>query len=404
MIKKCLALIITSALFLALLILILVPEKPLCPYQNEASQVVKAIPIPSEKNKYETLLKEISKLEGHQETYFYEVYKAVTFFHEINGFHRKNYLEKQRALIHSAVAATRLYDQIQDHDASLQFPSDRALSLKKFGFFKERPSPYYEVICWELALLLGCEEYIAPTCLGVCQEKERVYQSYIEGRINPRLFQSNEKFSRRILEIELDTFCKANAFFILLGHQDLIPFNIPVTKSRIPILWDNESVFPVSNQVAVWKKRGHLEFKVPFVNILIDYPQAYSPIKDKKVLLSTLEAWNKEDLIQYLNHPLNCERLTKKQREALLERFDYLTDRDALTDSSTFREYIEKIFPDLFIGAKDVRELVAKLVDYPVTDMSALYFIDRYRDWWDPLTEEDHKTLNNWIEKNHILR
>lgn len=404
MLKKCLLLIATFSLFLCLLHL--VPQNTTFPYQHEACRIVKTIPIPSERKKYNALVREISRLDEHQETYFYEIYKTVTFFHEIPGFRQKDFLVKQRRLIHSAIAATLLSIQVENQGCPLQFPSERVVSLNGFGFFKERPTPYYEVLCWELAYLLGCGDYIVPTCRGAYKGMETVYQPHVEGRIHRYLFQSSEKFPQRVLEIDLETFCKANAFFILLGHQDLIPFNIPVTKKKIPILWDNESVFPPSNQICVQKGQNRVEFKVPFINVLIDYPQAFSPLNHKKNLSKTFEDWveKRESLIQYFNHPLNRERLTKEQRDAFFERFDHLTDPTALLTSHTFREFIEKIFPDLFIGSNEARELVTKLVNYPVTDMSALFFIDRYRDWWDSLSEEDHQSLDNWIEKNHIFR
>ena len=116
------------------------------------------------------------------------------------------------------------------------------------------------------------------------------------------------------------------------------------------------------------------------------------------------EKKRREDLTTYLNHPLNREQISDAQKSSRIERLDLLTNSETLAHSSNLREFIERIFPDVFEGSVEAKKLVSKWTHDPVTDMSALYFIDRCRDWWDALTEEDLNTFDNWIEKNHVLR
>jgi hypothetical protein len=377
-------------------------------YQREAKQLHRYIAIKKYRNRFTHLLHLIDRIEGRKEKalLYFEVCRSLRYFLDIPGFRTRKYLDKQTTLLSQAANAVLYAEKHPINKKTLQTESKRSLSVGPLGYFKMRTKPLTEVLCWDLSFLFDCTDHVAPTCQVFYEGKDVVFQPHIEGKIHNHLFQFTNKFSRRSKSIDLFTFWKFNLFMIMLGHNDLVPFNIAIKKRGIPVSWDNEYTFSGNITVYAAKNSSKMRFQLPFVNILLDYPQAYQSLSsfEQTQVKQLMQKWKtiQENLLLYLKHPYTKQTLSEGRMTAFFNRLNLLTDEILLDHIPILREYIKHQFPDVFIGTDEACRLVENVLENPVTPMSAVYFIHGCREWWWSLTDADQIEFNKWIEKNHL--
>ena len=408
MILRLSALLVPAATLLALIFQVPHSHNNAVPFKREAKQLCHHIAIKKYKNRFTHLLHLIDRIEGKEEkaTLYFEVCRSLRYFLDIPGFRTREYLDKQTTLLTQAASAIFYAEKRFLDKEVLQTESKRSFSVGQLGYLKIRYKPLAEIICWDLSFLFDCMDHVAPTCQAFFEGKEVVYQPHIEGKIHNHLFQFTNKFSHRSKWIDSLTFWRFNLFMIMLGHNDLVPFNIPINKRGVPVSWDNEYTFPGNITVCATKTSSKVHFQLPFVNVLLDYPQAYQPLSsfERAKVKRLMQKWKtiQENLLLYVKHPYTKETLSEEQTMAFLNRLNLLTDEELLDRIPILRDFIKHHFPDVFIGTDEACRLVEKVLKVPVTPMSAIYFIHGCREWWWSLTDADQIEFNKWIEKNHL--
>lgn len=374
------------------------------PHQAEAKALFEKVPYSKYRNRLEHLVRLIDRIEEIEarNTLFFEVCRMTRYFLDIPGFHTRSFLERQTTLLTQATRSALYLEKTFQN----KMDGKRVFSVGPYGYIKERPLPLHEVICSDLSVLFDCMDYIAPTCETFFNGKPMVYQPRIEAKVHNHLFQFSKRFSSRSKQIDLLVFWKFNLFMILLGHSDLVPFNIPITKRKIPVSWDNEYTFLTNLHVKAEKKRPQFLYQLPFVNVLLDYPQAYHKLSKGELsrVKRIMQKWKalQNNITLYMEHPYTKHRLTSLQSHVLQDRLTLLTDEALLKDDPILRNYIKHQFPDIFCGTEEACLLVEKILHEPVTPMSATYFIYGCRNWPAFMKGEDQEVFNKWIEKNHL--
>lgn len=387
-------LFILGALFIGLIFQI--PKDRSSSSKREVESLIKQISFKKERSNFSRLLQKIEA----ESVIYQEMHRTLRYFFDIPGFRKREYLEIQSNLLTHALAASLYGKKLPISD------SDRVFSLDGYGYIKNRHTPFLETICWDLSFLFGCSDHIAPTCEILFEKEHVVFQPKVDGKVHNHLLKFTNKEGHRTKFIKRVPFWKFNLFMIALGHTDLIPYNIAINKRGVPLSWDNEYTFSSSNYVSAEKTPPQYTYLLPFVNLMLDYPQALESLstEEQKKILQLMRQWKSlsKNIELYMTHSYTKHRISPMQLKAIIERVALLTDEVALLKTPILREYIEHQFPDVFIGAEDACSLLKHILDDPVSPLSATLFIYGPRTWWEPLTEDDNTLFNNWIEENHL--
>jgi len=368
-------------------------------YRNKAYVAVRKLPHP----KYQKRLRRILKLaervvdeEAKNELYF-EVVRTLRYFFDIKGFHQKDFLDKQTVLLHKSVSTIITF---QDHEEMVYQNNVKkphyflALKEKQYGVFKTRTPAYREMACWDLSHFFGCSEHIAPTLTLTFRGELASYQPFINAKVSNFSLYRPPKYHTRVDSL---TFWKTNLFVLILGLRDLVPPNIPISKSGNLILYDTEAVFVPFNQVKKYKK----SIKLPFVNFMITWPQAKKGLsaREARRLNQFVTHWNEEDLDAYLSHPLTKLQLSNRAYTALMERIQILKDFGRFEENQTFEELFLYFYPEFYKGVEEILPLIQRITKCPLSPYTALYFISHPDSYWKNLSPVDCQRLLDWVEK-----
>lgn len=382
--------VIYGFLFLCLMSGLIAHDLPLLKYEKRLSSV-------------RALATQINDDQTRKEL-LYELERIREYYFSIPGFQTKEYLDKQTTLIQHAVSAFLLKQRryaVNERKIGNRDHQNIQLSLgrKQLGFIKERPEKNKEIICWDLSLLFGCSEYLAPTLSVSFDGFTSSYQPYINAKIHKQLFQDLSHCFNRHERVSLVSFWKINLLSYVIGHLDLVSPNIPITKQGMIILFDNEDTLTPTNTIQ-GSKWG---LSLPLVNYMVEWPQAERGLSEEeaKELNALVIKWKGLDLHAYWNHPYTKIQLSEDEKRALEERVNTLIQYFPISEGMTYSEFFTKLFPTIFNGMEEILPTVQRITNQNITPYSALVFISSCRSWWENLSEADNQLLLNWVDKYH---
>ena len=373
-------------------------------YSIEAQKGVKRLSHLKYQSRFERIIKLTERIEDERakEELYFEICRTLNYFYDLKGFHQKSYLEKQTSLLHAAASAFITY-QTNDKVESRRIGNPEHCSYqltskkKEYGFFKKRDQSNREIACWDLSHLFGCSEHIAPTIAMSFQGNYGSYQPYIQAKVHKQLFYSLSNLPKSYGDIGMLTFWKANLFALIIGHLDLVSPNIPTTKRRNLVFFDNEATFSPINHIQGSRENLFL----PLVNVMMEWPQAKQKLTAKEAtkLNQLVKGWREIDLDSYLNHPLTNLELREQEAAALKERIEKISNFFPFSKGQTFEDLFLYCYPDFYRGKEEILPLVEQILDRPFSPYSALVFISTCRGSYEGLSDEDNQKLLELVEK-----
>ena len=319
---------------------------------------------------------------------------------QIPSFQSNGYLNKKKDLILQGLNGLQ---QATTHQAEQLLRicnparEGRVLS-ENIGIYKKDRSIFKEALVWELSVILGCDQYIAPSLPLYIHGSEATFQPYFSVSSVGRFVKNEQEMPQKM---RLEDYWALALFTFLIGHSDLNGDNLHFTKNGY-VLLDNDCSFPLYNKPISTDGRY---LRVPFQNVLVDFSCSQEPLTgiSYERVVSTLNDWkNKEnDLRNYFEISKVVQRMDSKMSEqAFWERWEKLLYLH-LSPGISFRQFIQSIFPEHFKQIEIAQQLASQIIGYSVGPMSALHFLGPVIGYW-PIEKKILNEVYKWIRSNHV--
>jgi hypothetical protein len=342
-----------------------------------------------------------SFLVGPKVNAFQNAIESTVFLCEqIPALHKCDYLDKKIELILKALNGFRL---------SKTHPMERFVKIcnperegrvlsKEAGIYKKDRDVHKEALVWELSVILGCDQFFAPSLPIFIHDSEATFQPFFSVSSMERFIQDGQEMS---LMIPLEDYWILTLCTFLIGHSDLNGDNLHFNESGF-FLIDNDCSFPSINKPT--SLDGH-SLSVPFQNVLIDFDcsqKKLSGVSYQRVI-AILNDWkNREkDLEKFFSlSPLVQRRDFKMCEQAFWERWRKILDAELLPETD-LRTFIQTIFPEHFKQIDVAQELASRVLGLKAGPMSALHLLGAYIRYCsvDPVIYDE---VYRWINFNHV--
>lgn len=269
----------------------------------------------------------------------------------------------------------------------------RMFKVKKHGIIlKVRgENSINDMYPWELSILFDSHQFLAPAFPIEIGKRLVIIQPLIKFTFAKRNRSKVRKHPRILLEkVSLTNYWKSAITSYVLGFNDLYLRNIGITKKGVIIFFDNECCFHYPNTT----ERNQLSVPMGFVSQSFDWPHFLKPLNadQAKVIQKYLIHFSnfESKLNLYLKH-----RSLPLFKEGLLFRLQQLKAFQ-VDKGTTFRDFIEFIYPRLGKGLNDLRQIASKILGEKVGHGSSLFFINR-RICNYALSDDEKPLIHEWI-------
>jgi len=319
---------------------------------------------------------------------------------QIPSLHNYNYLDKKIELILKASKGVRI-SKIHVKDRLVRICNHgregRVLS-EDVGIYKKDRDTFKEALAWELSVILGCDQFIAPSLPIYIHDNEATFQPFFSVSFMNRFIQDGQEMP---LKIPLEDYWVLTLFTFLIGHSDLNGDNLHFNENGF-FLIDNDCSFPSINRPI--SLDGH-SLSVPFQNVLFDFDcsqKKLSGVTYQRVA-AILSDWKsrEKDLEKFFSFsPLVQRRDFKICEQAFWERWRRILDTELLCEID-LRTFIQTIFPEHFKQIDIAQKLASRVVGPGIGPMSALHLLGAYIRYCS-VDSVIYDEVYKWINFNHV--
>lgn len=329
-----------------------------------------------------------------------EAIQTSQFINEqIPTLEKNNYLEKKRDLIAKAIEGLKIAKSYKASELTkICNPCKEGRILSETtGVYKKDREIVNESLAWELSIILGCDQFIAPSLPIYIHEGEASFQPYFHVSHLARFIKNGQKIP---VKISLEDYWILTLYTLLIGHSDLNGENVHFAKNQY-LLLDNDCSFPPVNSPTITDKEM---LWLPLQNVFLDfdYAQKYLNKASYKKIKSTLNHWKqKEKEIEtfFSISPLAKQTDFKQRKEAFWQRWKRIVEAD-LPRRTNLKEFVQKIFPEHFKQIETAQKLASEILGYSVGPMSALHLLGPFKRYY-PIEKTHLKKVSKWIKSNH---
>jgi len=309
-----------------------------------------------------------------------------------------DYLKKKSFLIEQARKAVIFSHSNQSKNLQkIAHPAREGRVLSEaIGIYKKDREIQREALVWELAVLLDCDHFIAPSIPIHIYGSLATFQPFISG----------ENFARFLLKamptdlsISQSDFWVLSIFVFLVGHSDLNGTNIYHSKNGIKLI-DNDCTFPESN-IPQCLQKPYLF--VPLQNALIDLDRAYVPlnIEDFAQVQEFIQGLRgaQNDIETFLLLSPLGNTLSESAKRAFWERYERIVNAKLMC-GMTHYDFAVALFPEHFKKINDAIIVLQEFWGVELGPASGLHLVGSCLPWMGELSLDQKERIYQWINLN----
>ncbi len=276
-------------------------------------------------------------------------------------------------------------------DKFLVIRDDLHLILKK-----RKNDRMHDLYPWEISYLFNSIDYVVPSFAFEMEDKKVVIQrleKFKFGEEHGDLFVKKGHSPKVIDSVSLITYWEAHIQAYILGLTDMGAKNIGVGHAGIIRFFDNEGSLKYHNAISSDGNSMHGGFMCQS----FDWPQ----FREK------LDSETAEHLRMYLEGFIGLNEKVKTysnlrhiydfDEEGLAERLEKLLSFE-IKEGVSFWDFYGSVYPSIFHGMDELKEIASEILDTEVSDGSALFFICK---WIHSrhLSHSEKAKVHKWLHK-----